>query len=156
MAHRIRIAASSLTLGAVLTAAAGCGGSTVADGAPSASAVDAAGASAADGIRVVPVSEARRIQESPPAGLVVLDVRTPEEFAQSHLDGATSIDFYAPDFADQVAALDRDVPYLLYCHSGNRSSQARAIMEDLGFTDVADVDGGIAAWVDAGLPVVTP
>lgn len=155
MAHRIRIAASSLTLGAVLTVAAGCGGSTPVDSSPGVTAGDAAGASSADGVQVVPVSEARQIQEDPPAGLVVLDVRTAEEFAQGHLDGATMIDFYAPDFADQVAALDRDVPYLLYCRSGNRSGQARAIMEDLGFTDVADVDGGIAAWLDAGLPVVT-
>jgi len=160
MAHRIRIAASTITLGAVLTVTAGCGSSTPADSSPAinspgATADGAAGASSAAGIRVVPVSEARRIQEDPPAGLVVLDVRTTEEFAEGHLDGAMMIDFYAPDFADQIATLDRDVPYLLYCRSGNRSSQARAIMEQLGFTDVADVDGGIAAWVDAGLPVVT-
>lgn len=155
MAHRIRIAASSLALGAALTAVAGCAGSTAADSSPGVTAGDAAGASSAEGVRVVPVSEARRIQEDPPAGLVVLDVRTPEEFAQGHLDGATSIDFYGPDFADRVAALDRDVPYLVYCHSGNRSGQARAIMEGLGFTDVADVGGGIAAWTEAGLPVVT-
>ena len=48
------------------------------------------------------------------------------------------------------------MPYLLYCRSGNRSGQALAIMEELGFLDVADIDGGIVAWDDAGLPVVTP
>jgi rhodanese-related sulfurtransferase len=64
------------------------------------------------------------------------------------------LDFYAPDFADRLAQLDPDVPYLIYCRSGNRSGQTLALMEDLGFTDVADVDGGILAWGDAGLPVV--
>ena len=51
-------------------------------------------------------------------------------------------------------ALDRDTPYLLYCRSGTRSGQAAAIMADLGFNDVADVDGGVIAWAEAGLPLV--
>lgn len=90
--------------------------------------------------------------ESP---VVVLDVRTPEEYAEGHLEGAVLIDAQAPDFADRLAELPRDGRYVIYCRSGNRSAQARAIMEELGFTDVADVDGGIVAWSAAGLPVVT-
>ena len=66
------------------------------------------------------------------------------------------VDFYDDDFADQLADLDPDVPYLLYCRSGNRSGQTIGILEELGFADVADVDGGILAWNDAGLPTVTP
>lgn len=85
--------------------------------------------------------------------LVVLDVRTPDEFNAGHLDGAVMIDFYESDFAANINELDRDQPYLLYCRSGNRSGQTLALMEDLGFTNVADVDGGINAWLDAGLPV---
>ena len=85
----------------------------------------------------------------------VVDVRTPEEFDAGHIEGATLIDFYREDFADELATLDPDTPYVLYCRSGNRSSQARALMETLGFAGVADVDGGIEAWTAAGLPVVT-
>lgn len=86
--------------------------------------------------------------------VIVLDVRTPEEFADGHLEGAVMIDFYSPDFADQLGELDPTKSYVLYCRSGNRSGQTTEIMSDLGFTDVADVDGGILAWTAAGLPVV--
>ncbi len=86
----------------------------------------------------------------------MLDVRTPEEFASGHLAGAVNLDFYAPSFADDLAALDREAPYLLYCRSGNRSGQAREMMRSLGFAEVHEIAGGINAWVEAGLPVVAP
>lgn len=105
------------------------------------------------GIRRVAVEEGAQIQADPPDGLIVLDVRTPEEFAEGHLEDAVMIDFYDPDFADQLADLDPDRPYLLYCRSGNRSGQTTAIMDQLGFTNVADIDGGIVAWGEAGLPL---
>jgi rhodanese-related sulfurtransferase len=108
----------------------------------------------ATGIRVVSPTDASSLQSDPPDGLVVLDVRTPEEFADGHIEGATMIDFYSPNFRDQLAELDPDQPYLIYCRSGNRSGQTRAILEELDFADVADVDGGIVAWQAEGLPVV--
>lgn len=108
------------------------------------------------GVRLVSVGQGAAILDDPPPGLVVLDVRTIEEFQTGHLDGATMLDAYRTDFGERLAALDKDVPYLLYCRSGNRSSQTRAMMEDLGFTDVADVDGGVLAWAAAGLPLTTP
>jgi rhodanese-related sulfurtransferase len=107
------------------------------------------------GISTISANDAATIADNPPDDLVVLDIRTPEEFAEGHLEGAVLVDFYAPDFAEQLAALDTDVPYLLYCRSGNRSGQALGVMEQLGFTSVANVDGGILAWSDAGLPVTT-
>lgn len=115
------------------------------------------GAESADapGVRVVSVDEGAAIVNDPPDDLVVLDVRTPDEFAEAHIEGAVLIDFYEADFADQIAALDRDVPYVLYCRSGNRSSGAREMMNDLGFADVADIDGGILSWSAANLPVVS-
>lgn len=85
---------------------------------------------------------------------VLIDVRTPEEFDQAHLDGALLIDFYRSDFEAAVSELDRDQPYVIYCRSGNRSGQTRELMADLGFTDVADIDGGILAWEADGLPTV--
>ncbi len=109
----------------------------------------------APGVRVVAADDAAAIHESRPADLVVLDVRTPEEFQQGHLAGSIMLDFYSPDFQAQIAELDRDVPYLLYCRSGNRSGQTRALMESLGFSDVADLDGGILSWLESGYPIVT-
>lgn len=138
---------------------AACGGGDDTDDAAETPATDGAAAteSAAtdvDGIRLVSADDGAAILDDPPEDLVVLDVRTLEEFDEGHIDGAVMLDFYRDDFADALAELDRDVPYLLYCRSGNRSGQTAALMEQLGFTDVADVDGGIASWTDAGLPVV--
>jgi len=99
-----------------------------------------------------PAEIASYIQSDPP-GLVILDVRTPEEFAQAHLPGAIEIDFYAPDFAQRLDELDKDVPYVLYCHSGNRSGQTMPVMKKLGFREVHEIQGGIANWYQAGLPL---
>jgi len=83
----------------------------------------------------------------------VIDVRTPQEFAQGHLDGAELIDIYDPGFRDDVAGLDRDASYLVYCRTGSRSGQAVALMQDLGFAEVYDA-GGLATLADAGATVV--
>lgn len=146
------VAVASLTLAA-------CGGSDDAGpttAAPAAEAAPEAGETASAGIRVVPPAAAAATIAEPPADLVILDVRTQEEFDQGHIEDAVMLDFYRADFADQLAALDRDVPYVIYCHSGNRSGQTRAEMADLGFTTVDDIDGGMVAWQGAGLPLVTP
>ena len=84
----------------------------------------------------------------------VIDVRTPEEFDEGHLEGATRIGLADADFRDQLDGLDRDANYLVYCRSDNRSGQAVAIMREMGFTNVWDMDGGVTAWSDAGLPLV--
>lgn len=85
--------------------------------------------------------------------LVVLDVRTPEEVAAGALPGAINIDLSSPDFTRQMAELDRDVPYFVYCRSGNRSAQAVKIMQDLGFGEIYELDGGILDWAEAGGPL---
>ena len=86
--------------------------------------------------------------------VVVLDIRTPEEYADGHIEGSLNIDFYGADFADRIGALDADHAYLVYCRSGNRSGQAMDLFENLGFTEVHELDGGILAWVQEGLPLV--
>lgn len=95
--------------------------------------------------------EAAEVMAEP--GVVVLDVRTPEEFQAGHVAGALNIDFYASDFESQLDELGKDVTYVVYCRSGNRSGQSLDLMEQLGFTTVYDVDGGIIEWFDAGLPL---
>lgn len=110
---------------------------------------------AAAGIRVVAAEQAAATIADPPDDLVILDVRTQEEFDEGHIEGAVMLDFSRDDFAEELATFDPDVPYVLYCRSGNRSQGTREIMAELGFADVEDIDGGIVGWREAGLPVVT-
>jgi phage shock protein E len=137
-----------------LLLAVGCSGGETATSDAGTESSDSPSDAEAAGIRLVSATDGAALQADPPDDLIILDVRTPEEFTEGHLDGAVMIDFYEADFADRLGELDPEVPYLLYCRSGNRSGQTTAIMRDLGFTDVADVDGGIVAWSGAGLQVV--
>lgn len=105
----------------------------------------------APGVRVVSPEQAAQLFEQPET--TVLDIRTPREVAQARLPGAVAIDIMGPEFAQRIDALDRDGHYLLYCRTGNRTSSARGLMNQLGFNDVADIDGGIIAWANAGLPL---
>jgi phage shock protein E len=84
----------------------------------------------------------------------VLDVRTPEEFAEGHLAGALNIDFLKSDFAEKVAKLDKDQPFLVHCRSGGRSTKSLATFEKLGFKNIIHLDGGMNAWTEAGGEVV--
>ena len=85
----------------------------------------------------------------------VVDVRTPAEFAEGHLQGAVNINFQNESgFLAGVRQLDRDGSYVLYCRSGNRSAAATARMRDLGFTDVTDAGGFDEAQSATGLEVV--
>src|SRR5665647_3027754 len=87
-------------------------------------------------------------------GTIVLDVRTPAEFASGHLPQAQNIDIEASDFATRIAALDKNATYAVYCHSGNRSGAAMEQMAAAGFTHVYDLAGGIGAWQSMGGPMV--
>lgn len=104
-------------------------------------------------IELVSPADAAQVIADDPAGLVVLDIRTLEEFNEARLADAIMVDFYADDFADQLDTLDKDVPYVLYCRTGNRSSEAVKTMKDLGFAEVYEVDGGIVNWYDQGYPI---
>lgn len=84
---------------------------------------------------------------------VILDVRTPEEYAGGHLVNAILIDFYSDDFRAKLDQLDKSQVYLVYCRSGNRSGQALNIMKKLGFKKAYHMAGGIVRWVAEGLPV---
>lgn len=84
----------------------------------------------------------------------LVDVRTPQEWDTGHIEGAKHIDRFSDDFKAEVDKLDKDKPVRLYCAGGGRSEEAREILRGMGFKDVRDLDGGIAAWKKAGAPVV--
>ena len=84
----------------------------------------------------------------------IIDVRTPDEFASGHVEGAVNINWEGATFADEVASLDKSGTYLLYCRSGNRAGQAKAAMEQMGFTDVTNLGGYQDAANATGLPLV--
>lgn len=93
--------------------------------------------------------------ETGKAGMVVLDVRTPSEFAAGHLPNAKNIDIEAGDFASKIAGLDKNASYAVYCRSGRRSGIALDEMKAAGFTQAVDLSGGIVAWTSEGHQLVT-
>lgn len=84
----------------------------------------------------------------------LIDVRTSDEFKNGHLLNAVNIDWYNNDFVNQLAALDKNAPVLIYCHSGSRSSSAAAKMIKEGFTEIYELRGGISEWNANGYSVV--
>ncbi|TXE11132.1 rhodanese-like domain-containing protein [Seonamhaeicola algicola] len=78
---------------------------------------------------------------------VVLDVRTDAEVAEGIIPNAVHIDFYLGDaFIDEIDKLDKNKNYYVYCRSGNRSGQACAIMEEMGFENAYNLEGGMLDW----------
>ncbi len=85
--------------------------------------------------------------------MVLLDVRTPAEFAAGHIAGAINIDVEASDFGDRISKLDESAHYAVYCRSGSRSAIAVQKMSSDGFKHVEDLSGGLLAWAAAGEPI---
>jgi rhodanese-related sulfurtransferase len=79
-------------------------------------------------------------------GIVLMDVRTPEETAQGMIEGAMQLDFRNPNFESEVDKLDKDKTYLIYCRSGNRSGQACKMMAGKGFRHLYNLQGGYIDW----------
>ena len=124
-----------LAVSALLLAVAGCSPST----------------QATPGVARVDVAEFATIITEP--GVQIIDVRTPEEFADGHISGAVNIPVQQPDFADRVAALDPSATYAVYCRSGNRSQPAVAAMRDAGITNIYELQSGTKGWTAAGQPL---
>ena len=90
-----------------------------------------------------------------PGGTTILDVRTDAEYQREHLRDAINLDVNAGVFRELAARMDKEKTYLVYCQSGTRSARAAQILNELGFTRVYNMRGGIAKWKGAGFPVVT-
>ena len=83
---------------------------------------------------------------------VMLDVRTPEEYAEGHIKGATLIPVQVLE--ERLAEVPKDKQVYVYCHSGARSARASKVLAKHGFTNIENVMGGIEAWKAAGHPIV--
>jgi rhodanese-related sulfurtransferase len=108
----------------------------------------AGGSAAAAETRTVDAAQAKTLVED---GAILVDVRTPEEFAAGHLVGATNIDVSAADFHQRVGELDPEATYVLYSRTGSRAGAAAQMMADMGFGDVVNA-GGFDTLAASGLP----
>jgi rhodanese-related sulfurtransferase len=84
---------------------------------------------------------------------VIIDVRTPQEFAEGHIEGAMNIDFYDNHFENKINAIDKSKTILVYCKSGKRSGKAATILTKNKFKNVYDLSGGITNWIASGKSV---
>ena len=78
---------------------------------------------------------------------ILVDVRTSEEYADGHLEGALNIDYFSTTFSDDISELGLETPILVYCRSGNRSGKSMKIMYDMGFKEVKNLICGYKGWV---------
>lgn len=101
--------------------------------------------------QVLPVKEFKKRMVEKSA--VVVDVRTPDEFREGHLDKAVNKNVNDNDFDAYCTRLDKNKTYFVYCLAGKRSHSAAETMRKKGLT-VFELDGGIASWKDARMPVV--
>lgn len=123
----------------------GCGDTTESNAQASVMGDITAGSYQSVGIR-----DAKLFATDETGDLVILDVRTPAEYAEGHLMNAVNIDYESPDFASKIQSLIKSKKYLVYCRSGRRSAAASQIMADAGFTNIINMLGGINAWKEAG------
>jgi rhodanese-related sulfurtransferase len=88
------------------------------------------------------------------ANFLLIDIRTPEEFASGHIGGAVNVDFFSAGFQAEMDKMDKRKTYLIYCLAGSRSGRALSMMQDKGFYTVYNLFGGIKEWNAANYPVV--
>ena len=104
------------------------------------------------GVLLIQPSTGSGIRKVDSAGLIaaqqkgarIIDVRTPGEFQMGHIPGSSNVP--VDEIQSAAASWDKNADYVVYCASGARSAQAQGIMQSMGFKNVADLTGGIAAW----------
>lgn len=85
----------------------------------------------------------------------LVDIRTPAEYTQGHIEGAKLINYYDDRFLEEMSKLDTDTTILIYCRSGSRSSRAASQLKALGFSRIVNLRRGILDWQRSGYPLVT-
>ena len=84
----------------------------------------------------------------------LIDVRTPQEFADGYINGAKLVDYMSSDFMAKISKLDTTKVLYIYCRSGNRSGKAARKLEALGFPKVYDLQDGILNWNQSKMKVI--
>ncbi|TGV01252.1 rhodanese-like domain-containing protein [Flavivirga rizhaonensis] len=83
----------------------------------------------------------------------LVDVRTPKEFNEGHIEGAKNIDFFSDTFDSEIKKFDKTKSIILYCKSGYRSAKSSKKLRHAGFTEIYDLEGGITKWKKKGFEV---
>ena len=85
---------------------------------------------------------------------VLVDVRTHDEYNSGYIENSLNIDYLSNDFSENLEKLDKNIPIVLYCRSGKRSSLSANKLSELGFKEIYNLEGGILEWIELGNSVV--
>ncbi len=99
----------------------------------------------------IPEIDAHEAQKRVQAGALLIDVREQNEYDELHIPGSVLLPMSA--FAERYGELPKDQPLVMQCRSGARSGRATEFMLENGYSEVANLAGGILAWKEAGLPI---
>ncbi|MBK6348379.1 MAG: rhodanese-like domain-containing protein [Steroidobacteraceae bacterium] len=115
-----------------------------------------ASAPATAAVAVAPMSQEALLehQSSHPDHLLVLDVRTPQEYAEGHVPGAVNVPY--DQLASRLAQVPKDKDVVLYCKSGRRAGIAADVLAANGYTRLSHLEGDMPAWIEKGRPVAKP
>lgn len=102
----------------------------------------------------VSVAEAHKLLDARPE-IVVLDLRTADEFEMFYIKSALNLDCESEFFERRIKRLNRDAPYLIHCHSGGRSLKALETFKKLDFKNITHMDGGLREWLHAEYPLIS-
>ena len=114
-----------------------------------------AGNESAEGVAKIDVNSAQEYVTQHESA-VIMDVRTPAEYDMSHITGAVNVNVQNDDFASMVAGLDKNKTYLVHCTrnpANGRSARALETLQELGFRNLYNLEGGYIAWKEAELPL---
>lgn len=90
-----------------------------------------------------PITE---VSQNETNSVILVDVRTPEEFKAGHLENAVNINWFDPDFAKQMDEIGKEETIYVYCKKGGRSAKAQQLLDSLGYKKVINLEGGYDAW----------
>ena len=110
-------------------------------------------ATSEESIKLVTPDEMKELSQMD--GVQLVDVRTPEEYEEGHIDEFQNIDFLSDTFLEDIKKLDKNKPVIVYCKSGGRSERCSKLLVEKGFTKIYDLEGGITKWKSEGNEVVT-
>ena len=92
-------------------------------------------------------------KEANNSNFIILDVRTPNEYKEEHLENAQLLNVKSTYFVDELEKMDKNKKYFVYCRRGKRGRIAVNLMKKQGYIDVHNITGGINKWKSKKLPV---